>query len=128
VKTLHFANFQNLSEDLHATRFAFVESIISLLGFVALISLVAMIVLIFNRARRGEKVSTDKDWQLCFGAPKAEVLTRRYVIKLAIALVGYTLIGLVEYVILLPYGLSWYVAAMAATALVIVPLTPKLLR
>jgi len=105
-----------------------VENIISLLGFVALTSLVAMIVLILNRARRGEKVSTDKDWRLFFGEAKTDVFTRRYGVKLVIALVGYCLIGLIEYLILVPYGFTWWVVGMAVTALVIVPLTPKVLR
>jgi len=104
-----------------------VENILSLLEFVALLALVAMIVLIFKRARRGEKVSTDKDWRLFFGEPKADVLTARYVIKLLLAFVAYALIGVLEYLILIPYGFTWYVVGMAVTALVIVPLTPKVL-
>ena len=103
------------------------ENILSLLEFVALLALVAMIVLIFKRARRGEKVSTGKDWRLFFGEPKADVLTARYVIKLLLAFVAYALIGVLEYLILIPYGFTWYVVGMAVTALVIVPLTPKVL-
>ena len=87
-----------------------------------------MILLILNRARRGEKVSTDKDWRLFFGEAKTDVLTRRYGLKLVIALVGYSVIGLIEYVILVPYGFTWWLVGMAVTALVIVPLTPRLLR
>jgi hypothetical protein len=105
-----------------------VENIISLLGFVAITALVAMIVVIFSRSRRGEKVSTDKDWRLFFGEPKAEVLTGRYGIKLLLAFVAYALIGVIEYLILLPYGFTCYIVGMAVTALVIVPLTPKVLR
>jgi len=102
-----------------------VENIISLLGFVALTSLIAMILLILNRARRGEKVSTDKDWRLFFGEAKTEVLTRRYGLKLVIALVGYSVIGLIEYVILVPYGFTWWLVGMVVTALVIFPLTSR---
>lgn len=87
-----------------------------------------MILLILNRARRGEKVSTDKDWRIFFGEAKTDVLTRRYGLKLVIALVGYSVIGLIEYVILVPYGLAWWLVVMAVTALVIVPLTPRVLR
>ena len=104
------------------------ESIISLLGFVALTSLVAMIVLILNRARRGEKVSTDKDWRLFFGEPKADVFTARYAIKLVGVFVAYAFIGVIEYMILIPYGFTWYILGTAVTALVILPLTSRILR
>jgi hypothetical protein len=105
-----------------------VENTISALAFVAFLAVVAMAVVIFNRARRGEKVSTDNDWRLLFGKPKADVLTRRYWTKLFLACFGYSLIGLFEYWVLIPFGLAWYIAGMAVTALIVVPLTPKLLR
>ncbi len=58
-----------------------------------------------RRTRRGEKAFTVKTGARSLG-----------------------LLGLVEYVVLMPYGATWYGAGTTLTAVAIVPFTPRALR
>src|SRR5262245_5460144 len=69
--------------------------------------MIAMGFVMLRRTRRGEKAFTDRDWRLLFGKGKADVLTGHYGGKLALAFLACGLLGLVEYVVLMPYGTAW---------------------
>ena len=81
-----------------------------------------------RRSRRGEKAFTDKDWRLLFGKPKSDVLTARYGGKLTLVFVACALVGLLEYLVLMPFGATWYAVGVTVTAVVIVVFTPKALH
>ena len=99
-------------------------------GLVSVICLTLITVgfVMLRRTRRGEKAFTDKDWRVLFGKPKAGMLTAHYGGKLAILFVTCALVGLLEYLILMPFRATWYVVGVVVTAVVIVVLTPKALH
>jgi hypothetical protein len=105
-----------------------VDIIVSFSFSVSCVTLMAMVFIVLRRTRRGEKVSTDEDWRLLFGKPKAEVLSLHYGVKLCFGFILCLLLGIVEYVIIFPYGLAWYGAGLVATTFVIMLLTAKGLR
>ena len=82
----------------------------------------------FRRTRHGEKAFTDRDWRLVFGKSKAEVLIAHYGSRLLLTFVGCALLGVVEYLIFRPYGFTWYGVGVVLTAIVILILTPRVLR
>jgi hypothetical protein len=56
------------------------------------------------------------------------VLTGRYGGKLALAFLACGLLGVLECVLLMPYGATWYGVGVALTAVAIVLFTPRALR
>jgi hypothetical protein len=105
-----------------------VKIIINGVVSVALLALVATVLMVLRRTRRGEKAVTDEDWRFFFGKAKAEVLTVHYGARLVLALVVCLVFGLAAYLVLFPYGPAWYVLGMVVTTFVIVLLTAKALR
>jgi hypothetical protein len=97
-----------------------VEIVISFGVSIASVSLIAMGIVILRRTRRGEKAVSDEDWRLLFGKPKAEVLTAHYAMRLVLAIVACLVVGLVEYLVLFPYGVAWYGVGVVATAFAII--------
>jgi len=99
-------------------------------GFVsvAFLTLIATLVVILRRIRRGEKPVTDEDWRFFFGKPKAEALTAHYGMRLVLAFVVCLVFGLVEYLVLFPYGFAWYGVGVVVTTFVVVLVTAKVLR
>jgi amino acid transporter len=105
-----------------------VKILINVFASVACLTLIAMVLVILRRTRRGEKASTDEDWRLLFGKPKAEVLTAHYGMRLGFAFVLCLVLGLVEYLVLFPQGFGWYGVGVVVTTFVIMLLTAKVLR
>jgi hypothetical protein len=81
-----------------------------------------------RRTLRGEKRFSDRDWRFLFGRPKDEVLTASFWIKVGSAFVICFLVGLLEYLIIAPYGLGWYVAGLVLAVLGIVAFAPRFLQ
>lgn len=48
--------------------------------------------------------------------------------EMGFSFVACLVLGLVEYLILFPYGLAWYGVAVVLTSFAIIILTPKVLR
>jgi hypothetical protein len=105
-----------------------VDIMFSVFVSVASVTLMAMVLIIVRRTRRGEKASTDEDWRLLFGKARAEVLSVHYGVKLGFAFILCLFLGIVEYLVLFPYGFVWYGLGVVITTFVIMLLTAKGLR
>jgi hypothetical protein len=95
------------------------EAIFRTFIFLFFLALGGLGVVRLRRTLRGEKVFSDRDWLFLFGRPKNEVLTATFWIKVSCVVVICFLIGLVEYVIVAPYGLGWYLVLTGLTVFAI---------
>jgi hypothetical protein len=73
-----------------------------------------------RRALRHERVFTDRDWRFLFGGSKQEVFTWRYGSKLGLAVIVCSVISAAEYLIILPFGASYYFISLGIAVLAIV--------
>jgi hypothetical protein len=107
---------------------AIVKIIFSSALSAALLALIAVGVMALRRTWRGKKAVSDDDWRLLFGKPKGETLTAHYVMRLGFGFAAGLVLGLVEYMILFPFGAAWYGVSVIITTLVIIYLTATWLR
>ena len=80
------------------------------------------------RRLRGKPVFTERDWLFLFGYSRKEVFSPRLLLRFAAMLGVVVLVGLGISFYVLPYGLGWFVGAVALTIAGILLILPKWLR
>ena len=77
---------------------------------------------------RGRPVFTERDWLFLFGHSRKEVFSLRLLLRFAAMLGVVVIVGLGISFYVLPYGLGWFVGAVALTIAGILLILPKWLR
>jgi hypothetical protein len=84
--------------------------------------------LMLRRWMRGWPVFTDHDWVFLIGRPLEKIFSLHLWLKLGMLWFTVVLIGFAGGYILFPYGLPLFLCAVLIAGLLILLLTPKLLR
>jgi hypothetical protein len=98
----------------------------SLSGVCLLVAATGIVCL--SRALRGQPAFTHRDWHAVFGFPKDKALTAVLWVRVALVNLVVVAVGFSLGFFLLPYGLGWFIAAVAFTVVGVIILLPLLLR